>query len=138
MNRRRALRIVLVTVLALAATPAIPYLSARVIASGHLYDEADMAAADAPRADLVLVLGAEVERGDTGPKAFLRGRLDTAGQLLRDGYGKVLLVSGDGSGNSGNETGVMTAYLTGTWGVAADQIVADPYGLDTYDSCLRA
>ena len=45
-----------------------------------------------------------------------------------------MLVSGDGTGGSGNETAVMTA----TWspaGVDPSRVVADPYGLDTYDSC---
>jgi len=48
-----------------------------------------------------------------------------------------VLVSGDGSGRSGNEPRVMTDYLVAK-GIPADRIVGDPYGLDTYDSCLRA
>jgi hypothetical protein len=42
---------------------------------------------------------------------FLKGRLDTAGALVTSGHAKVVLVSGDGTGGSGNETAVMTAYL---------------------------
>jgi vancomycin permeability regulator SanA len=49
----------------------------------------------------------------------------------------VVLVSGDGAGASGNEIAVMSDYLVAQ-GVDRAHIVADPYGLDTYDSCVRA
>jgi vancomycin permeability regulator SanA len=51
---------------------------------------------------------------------------------------RVVLVSGDGGGDSGDETAAMTSYLTGTLGVDPTRVVADPSGLDTYDSCIRA
>jgi vancomycin permeability regulator SanA len=115
-----------------------PYTWTRVGASGHLYDEADLANADAPRADVVLVLGSQVAPGGTEPMPFLRGRLDTAAALVHDGYAKVILVSGDAAGASGDETAVMRAYLAGPAGLEPDRIVVDPHGLDTYDSCKRA
>jgi vancomycin permeability regulator SanA len=62
---------------------------------------------------------------------------DAAAALVSGGRAKQLLVSGDGNGASGNEPATMAAYLTGL-GVPADRIVQDPYGLDTYDSCIRA
>lgn len=85
-----------------------------------------------------MVLGAQVAPGGAGPLQYLRGRLDTAAALLRAGRARVILVSGDGRGASGDETAVMTAYLTGPAGIPANRVVADPYGLDTYDSCVRA
>ena len=68
--------------------------------------------AEAPTADVVLVLGAQVAPGGTDPMPVLRGRLDTAAALVRDGRARVILVSGDGTGGSGDETTVMTSYLT--------------------------
>jgi vancomycin permeability regulator SanA len=110
---------------------AVPFGWTRMAARGHLFD-----AADVPAADVVLVLGSQVTP-EHEPMPVLRGRLDTAAQLVRDGWVRVVLVSGDAGGHSGNETSVMTAYLR-RQGVEADRIVADPHGLDTYDSCLRA
>jgi vancomycin permeability regulator SanA len=49
-----------------------------------------------------------------------------------------VLVSGDGAGASGDETAAITSYLTERLGVDPQRVVADPHGLDTYDSCLRA
>jgi vancomycin permeability regulator SanA len=46
-------------------------------------------------------------------------------------------VTGDGAGRSGNETAVMRTYLESI-GVDPHRVVEDPYGLDTYDSCVRA
>lgn len=115
------------------ALAAIPFGWTRVAAAGHLYNEAEVTATT----DVVLVLGAEVAPGGDQPMPFLRGRLDTAAQLVRDGRARVILVSGDAAGGSGNETSVMARYLVGA-GVSADRIVTDPFGLDTYDSCLRA
>jgi len=99
-------------------------------ASGHEYD-----VAGAPAADVVLVLGTEVVGGR--PSDRLAGRLDTAADLVRQGRARAVLVSGDGHGDSGDEPAAMTGYLTGR-GVDARRVVSDPYGLDTYDSCVRA
>ena len=101
-------------------------------ADGNVYTEAQ-----APAADVVLVLGAQVAPGGADPMPVLRGRLDTAAALVRDGRARVILVSGDGTGRSGDETTVMTSYLT-RLGIDPARVVADPSGLDTYDSCLRA
>jgi len=105
----------------------------RFAAGGHLYDPAD-----APRADVAIVLGAQVAPGGTGPMPVLRGRLRTAAELVRAGRVKVLLVSGDAHGGSGNETAVMTSYLVDDLGVERTRLVIDPDGLDTHDSCVRA
>jgi vancomycin permeability regulator SanA len=110
----------------------LPYTWTEVAADGNVFTEAE-----APEADVVLVLGAQVAPGGTDPMPVLRGRLDTAVALVRGGRARVILVSGDGTGRSGDETTVMVSYLTRV-GIDPARIVADPSGLDTYDSCLRA
>jgi vancomycin permeability regulator SanA len=109
----------------------------RVAARGHMFTEADLTGDGGPRADVTIVLGAQVEPGGMKPMLFLQGRLDTARALLNAGRTKVILASGDAHGSSGNETAVMSSYLTDK-GVDPARVVEDPYGLDTYDSCVRA
>ncbi|MEU8213341.1 ElyC/SanA/YdcF family protein [Micromonospora sp. NPDC049044] len=128
-RRRRRLAVLAVAALLLAS---LPWLWTTVSARGHLYAEAD-----APAADVVIVLGTAVAADRQQPSDRLAGRLETAAALVTSGRATVVLVSGDGGGASGDETAVMTAYLTGL-GVDARRVVADPFGLDTYDSCARA
>ncbi|WP_308042777.1 ElyC/SanA/YdcF family protein [Micromonospora sp. PLK6-60] len=111
----------------------LPWLWTTLGARGHLYPEAA-----APTADVVLVLGTAVAADRSRPGDRLTGRLETAAELVRSGRARVILVSGDGGGASGDETTVMTAYLTERLGVDRERVVADPHGLDTYDSCVRA
>ena len=112
--------LVLAGVAARVATPA----------AGRLYT-----VADAPAAPVVIVPGARVRNG--WPMAMLRGRLDVAVALLADGRARRVLVSGDAGGRSGDEIAAMTDYLV-AHGVGREVIATDPYGLDTYDTCLRA
>lgn len=110
-----------------------PWLWTEIAAHGHLFDEAD-----APAADVVIVLGTAVAADRREPAARLAGRLQTAAALVHSGRARVILVSGDGGGASGDEPVVMTSHLTGALGVDPRRVTADPYGLDTYDSCARA
>ncbi len=127
--RRRVGLVVLVTVV----LSAVPWLWTTLSAQGHLHE-----AADAPVADVVIVLGTQVAADRRTPEDRLAGRLRTAAALVHGGRARVVLVSGDGGGESGDEPAVMTSYLTGELGVDPRRVVADPYGLDTYDSCARA
>ncbi len=104
-----------------------PWLWTTGAALGHTHDEDS-----APAADVVIVLGTEVGSDR------LNGRLATAAALVAAGRARSVLVSGDGGGLSGDETAAMTTHLTSALGVAPAAVAADPYGLDTYDSCLRA
>jgi vancomycin permeability regulator SanA len=133
-----ALRTLVIVGLVVTILAAGPYAWTQIAASGHLYDEADLAGSHGPRADVVLVLGSQVAPGGTDPMPFLRGRLDTAAALIAGGHAKVILVSGDADGSSGNETEVMRSYLTTRGGVDPGRVLMDPHGLDTYDSCARA
>ncbi|GAA0245536.1 ElyC/SanA/YdcF family protein [Cryptosporangium japonicum] len=92
--------------------------------------------AGARSAPVAIVFGTELDGRGT-PKPMLANRLDTAVELYRAGKVRALLVSGDGGGNSGDEVTAMTRYLTGR-GVPAAKVVADPSGLDSYDTCVRA
>lgn len=130
--RRRVKRLVAVGVVALLLSSA-PWLWTKISAHGHLYDETD-----APAADVVIVLGTAVAADRRQPSPRLAGRLQTAAELVRSGRARVILVSGDGKGASGDEPTVMATYLTEKLGVDPQRIVADPFGLDTYDSCARA
>ena len=91
--------------------------------------------ADAPDAPVVLVLGSQVRDGK--PMKYLTGRLDAAVDLVESGRAQAILVSGDANGASGNEIAAMTDYLVDA-GIDSSIIVGDDYGLDTYDSCVRA
>jgi len=132
MSVKRVLRWSAVAGLGLLQLLTASYAWVYLASNGHRYVESD-----APRADVALVLGAEVEPDGINPRPFLKGRLDTTAALVEAGRVRVVLVSGDAHGGSGNETTVMTNYLI-AHGVPRERIVTDPYGLDTYDSCVRA
>jgi vancomycin permeability regulator SanA len=130
--RRRALLAVavLVVVALVALTAPVGWVVAS--SSGHRYS-----VRDAPSAPVAIVFGAELAPGGQQPKSFLAGRLDIAAELVRTGKARVLLVSGDAGGGSGDEVAVMTRYLVER-GVPERRIVTDPHGLDSYDTCARA
>ena len=131
-RRPRRLRRVAIPGAAVLLLASLPWLWTTLAARGHVYAEAE-----APVADVVIVLGTAVAADRQRPGDRLAGRLETAAELVTSGRAKVVLVSGDGGGTSGDEPAVMTSYLT-ELGVDARRVVADPFGLDTYDSCARA
>ena len=124
-------RRILVAAVVLVLVVSGPWLWTTFSALGHLHGEDD-----APAADVAIVLGTEVLPSGQ-PSVRLAGRLTTAAELMKSGRARVLLVSGDGGGQSGDEPAAMTAYLVGL-GVEPSRIVVDGSGLDTYDSCVRA
>lgn len=103
----------------------------RVIARGRIYS-----AAEAPRRDVALVLGAGLSSDGT-PSPYLSGRLDEAITLYNAGSVSVILVSGDNRTTSYSEPDAMVTYLV-KHGVPDEDVIADYAGLDTYDSCYRA
>ena len=130
MRRRRSLILGAVILVMLAASA--PWIGLRVAAHGH-----EHWVAAAPSADVVIVLGTAVLLHTGEPSARLAGRLLAAADLVKAGRARVVLVSGDGHGVSGNEPATMINFLV-TQGIRPQVVVADPYGLDTYDSCARA
>ncbi|GAB3853905.1 hypothetical protein GCM10029963_46030 [Micromonospora andamanensis] len=131
-RRRRLLRLAVPAFVALLVA-SLPWLWTTTGALGHVH-----AATEAPTADVVIVLGTAVTEDGRQPGVRLAGRLETAAELVRSGRARVVLVSGDGAGESGDEPAIMAAHLTEQLGVDPQRVVADPQGLDTYDSCLRA
>lgn len=103
----------------------------RWAAAGHLYPLDQV-----PRAPIALVLGAQVYPSGR-PSRFLRARLDLALLLLQRGTVDRLLLSGDAQAPEYDEPAAMRAHLLAA-GVTDDQLILDSYGLDTYDSCVRA
>jgi SanA protein len=128
--RRRLVQILGVLVALAVAVIAASTAWVAHAASGHVRD-----VDDAPEAPVVIVLGAVVHGGKPG--GFLSGRLDAAIALVESGKARSILVSGNADGRSGNEIDAMTQYLVDA-GIDRGAIVNDDYGLDTYDSCLRA
>lgn len=90
---------------------------------------------EVPVRRVALVLGAAA--WSSGPSPMLARRLDLAARLLADGSVLAILVSGDNRAVSGYETDTMTDYLV-QGGVPKERVVADPAGLRTWDSCVRA
>jgi len=103
----------------------------RAAAAGHLYPLDQV-----PSAPVALVLGAQVYPNGR-PSRFLRARLDLALLLLQRGTVERLLLSGDAQAPEYDEPAAMRDHLVAA-GVADDRLLLDPYGLDTYDSCVRA
>ena len=103
----------------------------RRAAAGHLYPWEQV-----PAAPVGLVLGAQVYPSGM-PSRFLRARLDLAEVLLHRGIVDRLLLSGDAHAPEYDEPAAMRTYLLAA-GVADDRLILDPYGVDTYDSCVRA
>lgn len=131
---RRRLRRALITlgVSALVGVSAVVGSAAHVAigAQGRVYH-----ADDVPERAVAMVLGAKADPGR--PSAFLAARLDVAVALFESGRIRAILVTGDGRPRSNDEPKVMKDYLVER-GVPAAQIVEDPAGFDTYDSCVRA
>ncbi|MCW2639889.1 MAG: hypothetical protein JWP76_2195 [Dactylosporangium sp.] len=132
MPMRRLVRWLTLAGVIMALILLAPTVWLRIVSAGHVHD-----AVEAGHAPVVIVFGAQLAPGGTQPMPFLRGRLDTAADLVRSGRAKAVLVSGDANGGSGNEVAVMSRYLT-DHGVPQRRIVADGQGLDSYDTCRRA
>lgn len=88
------------------------------------------------QADKALVFGASVLRSGE-PSDILADRLRVAEALYENEQVQKIVVSGDGVGDDGyDEVAGMTAYLI-ELGVAESDIVAEPFGLDSFQSVVR-
>ena len=96
----------------------------------------NLTASQAPHRDVAIIFGAEMYASGK-PSPYLRARLDLGARLYLDGTAKVLVVSGDNAPEHNRETTNMKRYLVAQ-GVPEAVIVEDEYGLDTYDTCVRA
>ncbi|MFC5907637.1 SanA/YdcF family protein [Streptacidiphilus monticola] len=93
--------------------------------------------ADAPSAPVAVVFGAGLDPVSGAPSPYLKGRLDAALALYREGRVRALLVTGDNSRTDYDEPDAMRDYLVRN-GVPARLVVRDYAGFDTWDSCARA
>jgi len=115
-------------------------LAALVLGATSLYVDRRYASrivppAEAPAAPVALVFGAGLTRSEPSP--LLAERLDMAIALYRRGKVKRILVSGDNSDRYHDETEAMRRYAV-EQGIPAGDLLADDWGLSTYDSCVRA
>ena len=85
--------------------------------------------------DCIMVLGCGLWNNEPSP--MLKGRLDTAIALYKEGICDKLLMSGDHSSEEYNEVGAMKMYAI-EHGVPADDIYLDHAGYSTYESMKRA
>jgi SanA protein len=92
--------------------------------------------ADAPHAQVALLLGAKVEPDGT-PSPMLRDRIAVAARLYRDGKVERVLASGDHGTVAYDEVNAMKRALIAD-GVPASAIFTDHAGFDTWDSVVRA
>lgn len=129
-RRRRAIRVAVVAGALLAAD-----LTWALLVYPRPVAERVVTVAQAPRRDVV-VLGAGVD-DDGEPSRVLRDRLRVALALHRAGKARSILVSGDASASSNDETGTMRAWLVAR-GVPRSAIHVDPHGVRTYETMRRA
>lgn len=90
----------------------------------------------APQAKVAIVFGAGLH-ARAQPSPVLAERLDMAIALYRAGKVQKLLLSGDNSDRSHDETRAMRRYVIDR-GIPAADAVGDFAGLSTYDTCYRA
>ena len=93
-------------------------------------------AADAPRAQTALVLGAAVKPGGR-LSPMLADRVRVAGELYRTGKVRKVLLSGDHGQVEYDEVNPMRRALLAA-GVPARDVFTDHAGFDTWDSVVRA
>lgn len=110
---------------------ALPALLIRIATRGRVVQPDDLA-----ERDVALVLGANTHPDGTLSR-FLAARLDLAMRLYRMGKVRTLLLSGADTPSSNYETRNMRRYLE-AHGIPSGDIIEDPAGFDTYDSCVRA
>ncbi len=99
------------------------------------YAERIFSASQVSPAPVALVFGAGLAHGVPSP--LLAERLDTAVELYRMGKVEKILLSGDDSLRSHDETKAMLRYAQ-KQGLPKNAITRDFAGLSTYDSCFRA
>ncbi len=125
------LKIALIVLLFLALLVLALRLFSEVWSRGHIYS-----AADVPQKPAALVFGARVYSSGR-PSAMLADRIATGVDLYHAGKVEQLIMSGDGRSTHYNEPDAMRQYALAR-GVPDEAIVIDPYGLRTYESCVRA
>lgn len=120
----------IILLLALLAFVLVPVWM-RLVLSSAIYDRA----ADVPKAEVAIVLGASVAGGRPSP--ILAARADAAVDLYLRGKVEKILVTGDNGALSHDEVTPVRKYLLDA-GVKPQDIFLDHAGFDTYSSMYRA
>lgn len=107
----------------------VPAIWAWVSSSGRILEIGQV-----PKEDLI-VFGSGLNRDGT-PSPFLAGRLDRTVDLYRAGKAKKILLSGS-SDSYYSEPKAMRKYLIDR-GVSDAVMLLDEYGVDSYDTLIRA
>lgn len=84
--------------------------------------------------DYIVVLGAGIRRGKPSP--MLEDRLKTGISLYNNDISNKILITGDHMNDDYDEVTVMKNYLL-EHGIPEEDIIADNYGISTYDSIYR-
>jgi SanA protein len=129
--RRRVLVVVVLTTLG-AVVVLVAVANAVVLLGGG----GSSHVADAPHAQVALVLGAQVKPDGT-PSAMLADRIAVGARLYRDGKVDKVLASGDHGTHEYDEVDAMKRALIAA-GVPERDVFTDHAGFDTWDSVVRA
>lgn len=100
------------------------------------YHRAILEPADVPQRGVAIVFGAAVY-GNGRLSVVLRDRVDTAVALYRAGQVDQIIMSGDNRARDYDEPSAMMAYAVER-GVDPADVVTDPAGTRTYNTCYRA
>ncbi len=125
---RNLFGIVLLLIIVLFVLPTYAIFAVR----HHVYAEGQAV----PSRSVGIVLGGGVKPSGE-PLAILKARIETGVDLYKAGTVKKLLMSGDASSAHHDEPTAMKDYAI-ELGIPSGDIVMDPYGLNTYDTCYRA
>jgi vancomycin permeability regulator SanA len=109
-----------------------PWLYLRIKTQARIYRLGETV----PREPVAIVFGAGLRRDGT-PTQLLADRVATAADLYRGGVVQKILLSGDNRTPSHNEPEAMRQYALHL-GVPNEDLVLDPAGTRSYDTCYRA
>ncbi len=113
-----------------ACTMAAPVFM-RLVTVKYIYN----VAINVPHADVAIVPGASVFRGEPSP--VLEARANAAVELYLENKVDAILVTGDNGALNHDEVTPVRKYLTDA-GIPAEDIFLDHAGFDTYSSMYRA
>ncbi len=134
---RRLLRLLLKTFAAIVAGAIIVGLGSEIavslVAWGRSYDSVERV----PSRKAAVVLGTSKFVAAGRENLHYRYRIDAAAELFHAGRVEYIIVSGNGAEPHYNEPKMMRADLVAR-GVPTERIYADPAGLRTLDSVIRA
>lgn len=132
----KPLKIILFSVLDIfVIIPAIVFTVFVIIVQTQYSDHIFMPQTVEP-AEVIMVLGARIEEPGV-PSKELQDRLDRGIELYNLEVAPKVLVTGDDGQNNSDEISTMQQYLI-DHGVPEENVMADPHGYRTYESCKRA